>query len=306
MPRRPRIDVQHGLYYVVLRGHGAQPILFDAADLETFRELLAASLTRTRSSLHAFCLLLHRAELAIQVSNLPVSRPVHYLTSQYARWMHRKRGRSGQIFARHRAILVDPTQYLVELVRHIHRAPLRAALVDDLAGYPWTSHAAYLGEANLPWLTTHAALNMLDADSATAPETYRHFVQRDPDRTVLELLERGHLGDSRVVGDDAFLASLRAVSGDARDGSFATLIDTVAAQQNVSVQEILSPSRRRRAVLARALIAWHATRLGIATLTEAAEHLRRTPSTLWSAIARYRVRHANLFAEIVPLASDDA
>ena len=75
------------------------------------------------------------------------------------------------------------------------------------------------------------------------------------------------------------------------------LIESVAARLNVRRDELQSRSRRRVLSLGRAVIAWHATRASIATLSEVARHLGRHPSTLSIAIERYRLRRPDLFGQ---------
>ncbi len=297
MPRRPRIHTPHGLYYVVLRGYDGQTIFFGDEDYRTFGRLTALSLKRARAHLHAFCWLAQRAEFAVQVSDLPVCRFVHFLTSHYANRLRRKYRRSGRCFAsRYRALLVDHDRYLPELVRYIHRAPVRAALVHDAARHPWSSHRAYLGDTRLSWLTTNAALALIEVPGGTPHERYRIFAQQRDDRAAVHRFEHGHPDDSRIAGDDAFIATLQEGSDLPRtDDALAALIESVATSQRVAITELFSLSRRRRVVLARALITWQATQSGASTLTEVATHLRRSPSTLWAAVERYRAQRPELF-----------
>jgi hypothetical protein len=60
---------------------------------------------------------------------------------------------------------------------------------------------------------------------------------------------------------------------------------------------MLSPSRRRSLSLARALVAWHATRNDVATLTQVAHCFHRNPSTLCVGVERYRRVRRDLFEE---------
>jgi hypothetical protein len=42
---------------------------------------------------------------------------------------------------------VDADSYLLQLVRYIHRNPLRAGLTDKMDSYGWSSHKGYLSKA---------------------------------------------------------------------------------------------------------------------------------------------------------------
>ena len=45
------------------------------------------------------------------------------------------------------SILVEADEYLLELLRYIHKNPLRAGLSKDLNDYEWSSHNGYLSKA---------------------------------------------------------------------------------------------------------------------------------------------------------------
>jgi hypothetical protein len=64
---------------------------------------------------------------------------------------------------------------------------------------------------------------------------------------------------------------------------------------DVSREDVLSKSRLRRLALARAVIAWHTTVRGIATLAEISRYLGRVSSTLSKTITSYRKRQPDLF-----------
>src|SRR6185437_17175223 len=81
---------------------------------------------------------------------------------QYARRVHRRQGESGHLFQqRYQALLIDPEAYLLKLIRYLHLLPVRSGCVADPDDYELSSHRAYLGTSEVPWLTTTAALRML-------------------------------------------------------------------------------------------------------------------------------------------------
>jgi hypothetical protein len=83
----------------------------------------------------------------------------------------------------------------------------------------------------------------------------------------------------------------------AETGRLDSIIDSVAQRVGVSRAELVSPSRRHSATVARALVAWHAIRSGLGTLNDVSRVLGRHPSTLTVAISRYRNLRADLFNE---------
>ncbi len=299
MARLPRLHVPGGFYYVHLRGNGGEAIFHDTEDRYEFSRLVSKALRRSRAHIHGYCWMANNVRFAVEISDVPVGRLVQRIAAQHSRRIHRKLGRSGHLFERgYRTLVIDGEKFLPALVRHIHLMPVRSGLVADAADYAWSGHRAYLKLAKVPWLTTNVVMKMLGRGSRNALEAYRKFMTEADEAQDIERFERSSPREPRVLGDERFLSCLALKSRPKRRiGSIDQLIDGVAALLDVARSEMLSPSRRRRLSLARALATWHATRSGIATLTEVARRLDRDPSTLSVAMERYRVKRPDLFTQ---------
>jgi hypothetical protein len=142
-----------GIHYVVLFGNGGQEIFQDDADKQYFSELLAVARARCNAEIFAFCLTRRDARLVVRVSNVPVGRLVQRVATQYSRNNHAKYATAGYLFQHpYRAYLLEGATHLLEIVRHVHLAPLEMGVTADLEDYPWCSHRAYLGLETLDWL----------------------------------------------------------------------------------------------------------------------------------------------------------
>ncbi len=155
MARKPRIHLPGGLYHVIFRGNGGQDVFLTAADRFRFYLLLQEGACRFGYRIHAFCLMTNHIHLALQASNIPLSRSMQNLSFRFTRWINWREKRTGHLFqGRYKAVLVDGDSYLLELVRYLHLNPVRAGMVANPEEYPWSGHRAYLGLEKLPWLTT--------------------------------------------------------------------------------------------------------------------------------------------------------
>ncbi len=142
-----------GIHYVVLFGNGGQEIFQDDADKQYFSELLAVARARCNAEIFAFCLTRRDARLVVRVSDVPVGRLVQRVATQYSRNNHSKYATAGYLFQHpYRAYLLEGTTHLLEIVRHVHLAPLEMGVTADLQEYRWCSHRAYLGLETLDWL----------------------------------------------------------------------------------------------------------------------------------------------------------
>ena len=129
-----------GIHYVVLFGNGGQEIFQDDADRQNFIELLAVARARCNAEVFAFCLTRREARLVVRVSDVPVGRLVQRVATQYSRNNHAKYATAGYLFQHpYRAYLLEGTAHLLDIVRHVHRAPLEMGVTEDLDGYRWCS-----------------------------------------------------------------------------------------------------------------------------------------------------------------------
>jgi hypothetical protein len=316
-----------GIHYVVLFGNGGQEIFQDDADKENFIELLSVARSRCNAEIFAFCLTRRDARLVVRVSDVPVGRLVQRVATQYSRNNHAKYATAGYLFQHpYRAYLLEGTTHLLEIVRHVHQAPLDLDVTADLDGYRWCSHRAYLGLESLDWLNATPAHESLAAAqevrggaalAAGAPEAAAPIAVSaapggapgpepgvaDPEARYRQFMAAAQEGEDRpppsqLPSDDHFFSWLRRHAG--KPPATVTVdqvIQAVAKKMGVDRKRLLSTSRERRLTLTRALIGWHVTKNQIATLTEVSRQLGRDPSSVYTAYARYRAWRPQLFRD---------
>lgn len=73
---------------------------------------------------------------------------MRHLNGVYTQRFNRLHEYGGQLFRdRYKSILVAEGSHPLELVRYIHRNPVRAGMVDNPDKYLWSSHHGYLSSA---------------------------------------------------------------------------------------------------------------------------------------------------------------
>ncbi len=291
MARKPRVHVPGGIYHVMLRGNGGQDIFFEEEDRSEFCRLLAEGTVRFEYRVHAYCLMSNHLHLAMEVGQIPLSRGMQNLAFRYTRWINRREKRMGHLFqGRYKALLVDRDAYLLELVRYIHLNPVRAELVSDPVDYPWSGHRAYLGKAQVPWLSTEWVLSQFDDRLGIARRRYRAFIRAGSNEGYREEFHSG-AEDPRVLGDDDFLASvLTEKSGEIRPPSLPEIIEVVRAEYGLGQDELRAPNQSRLASEARAVVGWLTRELGSASFVEVGQSTEREVSTISSAVRRLTER----------------
>src|SRR5215475_4228346 len=130
MGRKPRLEVEGGLYHVMSRGNNRQRIFDDENDYEKMLRLIQDTKTKLPFYLYAYCLMTNHIHLLMEQQQSALSRIMHRLLIAYSRYYNRRNGRVGHLFKeRYKAMLCQSNQYLAELVRYIHLNPVRAKLV---------------------------------------------------------------------------------------------------------------------------------------------------------------------------------
>jgi hypothetical protein len=312
-----------GIHYVVLFGNGGQEIFLDDADRQNFLDLVSVAQARCNAEVLAFSLGRRDARLVVRVADVPVGRLVQRVATQYSRNNHAKYSTAGYLFQHpYRAYLLEGTAHLLDIVRHVHLAPLEMEITEDLDAYRWCSHHYYLGQGRLDWLSQATVRELLAAAGATVAANEAQVLPAPPgvaappgaamtdgdstrERYLVFMGGQAGIttGDdaaprSHSPSDDHFFGWLRRHAG--KPPATVTVdqvIQAVAKKMGVDRKRLLSTSRERRLTLTRALIGWHVTKNQIATLTEVSRQLGRDPSSVYTAYARYRAWRPQLFRD---------
>lgn len=307
MARKARIHYPGAFFHVMLRGNAKQTIFHDSQDFNQFETYLCQGAERYRVRVCAFCWMPNHVHLAVQVSDVPLSKMMQVLSQRYTGWVNYRYDRVGHLFqGRYRAILVDKDCYLRELVRYIHLNPVRAGIVSDPLDYWQSSHRAYaaIPEKPISWLTTEPVLRQFGATREMAHAAYLHFMGQPEGEKLLDMLRHGG-SHGHILGDDDFVARVRPQTSEphpadegrgeatTRSGphlSLDHLTARVAEACQVQVAGMLGKSKSRPLVEARMILAMLAMDHYHCTLQSVARHLNRNEATISRQVTRLRER----------------
>jgi len=284
----------------MLRGNAGQDIVFTPADRRCLYGLMEEGVARFGYRVHAFCLMRNQLQLALQAGDEPLSVSMQNLASRYTRHLNTRLKRAGHVFeGRFKSYLVDQDRYGIALVRYIHLNPVRARKVKQPAAYAFSSHRVYLGQADLPWLTTDWVLGKFGTRVAVARRRYASFIeQKQSLKTQRRVFDRGQF-DSRIVGEKDFIKKvLKSKSKDEKRPTLAQIVTYVCRESGMSKASMVVEGRNRAAADTRALVAWLAVKNKASSLTAVSEFFGRDLSTVSHSIARLvkRARSSKSFA----------
>ena len=173
---------------------------------------------------------------------------------------------------------------------YLHLNPVRAGMTKDPLDYTWSSHRAYVGKEDIPWLTIDLALSSFGKRRPGAQRKFHQF--------VLDGVDEGHRPefhglsavDSRLLGDEPFVESNLALSDEvlSRPIAMTKLMAAVCRYYQISPNEL--KERTHCASRARAMAAWFARDSTGCTITELAKMVGRDLSTLSSRATKLQLR----------------
>jgi REP element-mobilizing transposase RayT len=288
MARKPRLHVPGGFYHVILRGNGGQDIFHSVEDSKFFESLVSEGIERFGHRIHCYCWMKNHIHLVIQIANTPLSKIIQNISFRYTLFINNKYDTRGHLFqGRYKAVLVDPENYLLQLIRYIDLNPVRAEIVNKPEEYRWSSHRAYMDKASCGWLTVDYILGLFSNNRAEALKDYQEFVidgmQQGYRKEVISgSVRRDILGNDRFV--EEVLKGLESKSEDL-----------------MSMEKIVTAVCKWCSKI-RTIIAYLIMEYGNCSLAEYCGYIGRDISTLSNAVRKYRSKLENNTEERLYLA----
>ena len=205
MSRPLRIEYAGAWYHVMNRGRRSDRIFEGRNDYLMFIDLLKEATELWDIRISAYCLMSNHYHLLIHTPKGNLSRCMRHINGVYTQRFNRIHGFDGQLFrGRFKSIVVDGDSYLLQLVRYIHRNPLRAGVAEHLEDYPWTSHKGYVSSAKRwDWLHKDFILSLLSPVQASSLKAYKQFMKMEDLEEITNVFEQKKwptfLGDEKFV-----------------------------------------------------------------------------------------------------------
>jgi REP-associated tyrosine transposase len=253
MSRPLRIEYPGAYYHVMNRGAGHKAIYSHDGHRHIFLELLREINQMFSVETHAYCLMDNHYHLLLRTPLANLGRAMRHLNGVYTQRYNKSEKTDGSLFrGRYKAILVDADAYLLQVGRYIHRNPLEAQIVTQLADYPWSSYGVYMDKDKCPsWLEVKQTLDMIGQRNRY--KRYRLFVESGNDDETKAFYEKKKIPP--VLGHDAFIRDkMQAVIPDVETPdsrvmhqslSLEQLVEIVARCYKIPVQSIHRSTRGR-------------------------------------------------------------
>ncbi len=210
MVRPLRIEYPNAWYHVMNRGRRGEDIFSNKTDFEIFLGVLQESSELFGCRVAAFCLMSNHYHLLLQTPLGNLSRVMRHVNGVYTQRYNRRQKVDGQLFrGRYKSVLVEEDSHLVELLRYIHRNPVRARICKSVSDYRWSSHHVYVSTAKKSdWVYTDFLLSMFSETPGKAISGYRKFVQGEESDEIMDFYSKKNLPS--ILGSHNFVEWVKA------------------------------------------------------------------------------------------------
>ncbi len=205
MSRPLRIEFPNAWYHVMNRGRRAENIFIDQNDFKAFLDLLKETADTWNIKVVAYCLLSNHYHILLQTPEANISRSMRHLNGVYTQRFNRRHKVDGPLFkGRYKSIVVGADQYLLQLVRYIHKNPVKAGLVEKPDQYTWSSHKGYISVARKwDWLYKDFIFSLLTTKKQNWLSLYKKFMSREDEKEIDQIVARKKW--PAMIGTDEFI-----------------------------------------------------------------------------------------------------
>jgi putative transposase len=209
MSRPLRIEYPGAWYHVMNRARKGQKAFNSVEDQDSFIDIVKDAAEIFNLKVAAYCLMSNHYHLLVQTPDANLSRCMRHINGIFTQRYNARNGYDGTLFrGRYKSILIDADFYLLELVRYIHKNPLRAGLVDKLGDYEWSSHQGYLSKAKKwEWLHKEFVLDMFSKDKKTQIFAYKRYLSSEESEEIMKHYSKKNT--QSIIGDDDFVNSIK-------------------------------------------------------------------------------------------------
>jgi putative transposase len=159
MPRKPRENVEGGVYHVYARGNAGVQVYLDDEDRHAYIRRLGQVTSSVRWRCLSYCLMDTHVHLLLETPQANLSNGMQRLHGGYAQAFNKRHSITGHLFqGRYGAVRALSTEQVWTTAAYIARNPVEASLCQQPAAWPWSSHRATLAGFGPSWLDSKRLL----------------------------------------------------------------------------------------------------------------------------------------------------
>lgn len=279
MPRQKRITWLNFTHLVVARANGGTPLFIDESDYYFYLGILRQMVRDRLLKVYAFCLLENEIRLVVEPHRLMLPRIMQRLHARHSARINQKNERIGHVFRGRFESLIFNHNELLEVVRNVHLWPVRQGLLRRAELYPYSSHQSYLGNGTsiIDFVSTSPVLDEFSGDLESKKRAFARYIEQtalEPDKYGLTTVSPG-IGAHAHSAANLLKKALLPEEENNKKSSVKALAERASLLLSISLENLLSASRRQELVMARRLLATAAVFGASRSVTEVALFLQR-------------------------------
>lgn len=200
--------------HIIQRGNNRQACFFADEDYKFYLDKLHKASKKYRVSIHAFVLMTNHVHILATPSDAKgTSLMMQSVGRSYVGYVNHQYGRTGTLWeGRYKSTLVDSESYLLIVSRYIELNPVRAAMVDHAAEYPWSSYQYNAVGKPIKLITPHELYVQLGKTPEQRQTYYRSLFDSHMPQHTLDKI-RQSTNKAWVLGDVHFREQVESVTG---------------------------------------------------------------------------------------------
>ncbi len=317
MPRPPRIQFEGATYHVFSRGNRREQIFRGEKDYLVFEEMMLEAMRWSGVKLFNWSQMPNHIHFHIETPEGNLSEFMQRTLTRYAKYFNRAHHLVGHVFqGRYGARLIDQESHFQEIIRYVELNPyrLKKGKLAELGAWRWSSLHYYLLPEN-QWpegcrAAFQQALERFGSEPISARRNMTKFLVDGLTSGTWEDFYR--IKDRRFVGDEAFVEKAKQRNNEpvrqqlrslATGIGLSELTKRVQALSGLSILDLASANKERRASRWRQALTWTARRVYRVPLVQIARALGRSESTVSMMVTRHQ-RNIETRAETQELMRD--
>ena len=197
MPRGKREIFNSGKYHIMIRGVNKQEIFYDDKDRKMFLHLMQYYKNKLGCQIYAYCLMNNHVHILFADKEFLISDFMRNVTSVYANEFNQKHKRVGHLFQdRFKSIYVYNDEYLLRLVRYIHRNPEKAG-ISKTEEYNWSSYKEYIYGEKI--IERDKILEKFDSNQYIALKKFKEFISNSAEEELDKIYVSEKLNDEDAI-----------------------------------------------------------------------------------------------------------
>lgn len=214
MPRRPRITLPGVPLHLIQRGNNRQACFFNAEDYQIYLQWLNEYAGEHGCAVHAYVLMTNHVHLLVTPETSHAAGSLmKALGQRYVQYFNRSYRRSGTLWVgRFRSCPTQEEDYVLSCYRYIELNPVRAAMVDHPADYPWSSYRANAQGEHCTLVTPHPLYTGQGHEASAQQAAYRELFRYQLDPGMVDQIRRA-TNANFALGSPRFRAQIEAALG---------------------------------------------------------------------------------------------